>query len=1289
MNNDTGKMIRILFSHFILFIFYLKQINSIELCDLPRSSTKYSNLISIEYTFKFDKFNDYGYLNDKLELNAILAIVHINMPIVNEIQLSGSPRNNSNDLLNLVKLLNSVYLIKLNKNNISSSVSASDSFISNYLNVIVEDTNITLIKSINLKFKFIKKDQLKIYFQNFNIYYVNATNNLLTINDNYIHVTKINVLISSNLLPFSRNNTRDYVIDEYKLIKLKIVSTSINENIKFKLSNNHNLYVKFSKNNSIQHKKCYNLTINAYDESKILENSTLELKICFNLASNYSKLVNIDEISHVYIDENTFSNSTHLLVYSSNLLENDYKYSIIDFKSTNITDLKFFMLNSTSGLLWLNKELVIKNKNCFHQIKLLAGNHDGYLVITMKIFCNFTIPLNMPPSSVLLYNYEPIFTRPFINNSLIQFQINYDSDLMGSYEFLLTEIDYISIDFVSVKLEMFKLKNSDTDFVTFNMNSSKRINVNFKKPFLTQYESLNWKLIDKKFTIMVILWNQQQQIDLVSLCIDVEIRILFLKNVLQFNHLDVIQPNMNEIAFGRHNVDLINYLVENFKFTKCLLNYIKIDNFNFNFLLNLNASSNSITLFNIYNSYYLNQSYNEIKLNCSLISHSKNINLALNIRIIETNVFDDDNKKTELFRDYSYNQIQYFNINNSDDFQIDLKRHATKMTLLYFISNNNDKYIFDYLKINHINGIIKTLKPFSYDVYFKYNNKSIIFVNIDVYLVSNSTLNIAMTRPIGLIFEDFIIKNSLEICASKYNSKGINVKSISSNFYTLDTFECESVKFELGFIKSIYNSTTKHNNSKIVFQNQSLMYQSLVNSNLIEIYEAKFIIYSTINHQISTDFQIFYKIQNTNVINFTMNEVNITFNSSRLVVYSIILNIDDYLTVKSRDFNELFDFQVMNRDFYLNLIDGNLYNLFELNEKYYSLKIVLNQKYSLHVNISLNSVKQNNDIYKVENVDQLVYVNSNRYINIIPLNSINFKPICLNVEQISCNNLFQINRNFLQIDKKFYTDKISNLNLQIDNEKLFISVDFTDIDGNKFSANLFNRTIQSTENNFKLVFTKNRVKNRIISIYVSSIINLQTNSEVLGLSFDFIKIKENDLQCVYNLTIPDIFQFETNQIYAFNFKINSTVDDFAFDTFYIFRSNETIKQIEIQEFLQFYENDIQNGQVVLDLDQIILKSSTFGLLDYESNKDEYLFLIDKITNDDHLNLKEYFTIGETSSDSSLLYLNNKKTLNLDRELFGSILKFLIKKFYVSKLTSKIYQVITFEVSFTLIDFNKC
>jgi hypothetical protein len=316
-----------------------------------------------------------------------------------------------------------------------------------------------------------------------------------------------------------------------------------------------------------------------------------------------------------------------------------------------------------------------------------------------------------------------------------------------------------------------------------------------------------------------------------------------------------------------------------------------------------------------------------------------------------------------------------------------------------------------------------------------------------------------------------------------------------------------------------------------------------------------------------------------------------------------------------------------------------------------------------------------------------LYINSNRYINIIQLNKTYLQTICLNIEQISCNNLFQMNRNFLQIDKRFYTDKISSINLTTEKDQLFINIDYYfSLNTQQPGVSLFNQSISkylksSNENQFKLVFLKaNKLAKTLI--YVSTIRNLQTNSEVLGLSYDFVKIDENSIQYTFNLVITDIFLLESNQLYAFDFKLNST-DDLIFDTFYILRVNESLKQINIQEFLQFNENDIQNGQVIFDLDQIYYKSSASNILEYESNTDNFFFLIDRIVNENERSIKEYFTIGETLSDSSLLYLNNKKTLNLDRELLGSTLKFIIKKFYVAKNTLKINQVITFEVKFLL------
>jgi hypothetical protein len=380
----------------------------------------------------------------------------------------------------------------------------------------------------------------------------------------------------------------------------------------------------------------------------------------------------------------------------------------------------------------------------------------------------------------------------------------------------------------------------------------------------------------------------------------------------------------------------------------------------------------------------------------------------------------------------------------------------------------------------------------------------------------------------------------------------------------------------------------------------------------------------------------------------------------------------------------LFNYKLSNDNFYLNKIDGYLYNLIQLKQEYNNLKIKLNNKYSLNVNLRVNMLKRTNDSYKIENVHQLLYINSNRYINIIQLNKTFIQPICLNIEQISCNNLFQINRNFLQIDKRFYTDKISTINLTTEKDKLFIIIDYFNLNlQQQPGVSLFNQSISkylksSNENQFKLVFLK-AINLSKTSIYLSTIRNLQTNSEVLGLSYDFVKIDENSIQCTFNLVITDIFLLESNQLYAFDFKLNST-DDLIFDSFYMLRQNESLKQINIQEFFQFNENDIQNGQVIFDLDQIYYKSSASNIIEYESNTDNF-FLIDRIVNENERSIKEYFTIGETLSDSSLLYLNNKKTLNLDRELLGSTLKFIIKKFYVAKSTLKINQVITFEVNF--------
>ena len=1261
---------------FFIFLFLFNSINS--KCS---NSTKYSNnLINIEYTFKYDKFYNYGYLTDKLELNAILAIIHINRP-ASGIQLS----NETNNLFNLVKLLNNIYLIKLNRNNIANN--SSSNIISSYLNVIIND-EITLLNSVNLEFKVIKQNQLKIYFQNLNTYNLSLNKTSLTINENFIYITKIQPLINSNLLPFDDYDDQgNYVIDRYNLVKLNLAGNIFGDDkITFSLNNNGYLYAKFNNNNNNNYdKQCYNLTINAYDEQKILYNATLDLEVCFNSTKlNETKLA-----ENIYLNENTCENFTHLLVYNSKLENTNYKYSMVDFKTSNITDIKYFTLNSTNGSLWLNKELIMENSNCFYRVTLLAQNKmtfRGDLIINLKIFCNFSMPssVTIPAMSSLFYNYVPIFVQPFVNNSIINFQIDYDSDLMRDYEFLLTEIDYLSIVSVIVKFEMIEFKKTDLEFVSFNMNSSKFINLNFNKSCLMQYESANSKINVKLFKIRISLWNEEE-IEVSNINIQIKIRVLFIKNLLQLNQLNIIRSNENEIDFQQSNnsSELNNYLAENFQFKKCTLNFIQLDNLNYNYFINLNVPSDKIILFNINNSYYKNERIsNEMKLNCSLISYSKNLNLALNMRIVANGM--------PMLSFNSNSQIKYLNIINPDSFEVNLKQQGENH--LYFISNDNYDFVFDYFKIDHINGVFQLIKPFDYEIYSKsiVNNQSIVFINILVYSISSNTIQSTtyFSQRVGLVFQDFIIKYDLEICAEKYNHN-YNIKNMetSSKLYELDNFKCNNNSyFRLDSIKQVYNfiKTTSNNiATKFNFINQTFFYKtSVIDSNLIEIYQAKFIIISAKNSNISAEFEVFYKIQNTFTINFKTNETSLRFNSNQIEIFSKLLNVYDYLTVESNGFNHFFNFQLSSDNFYLNKIDGNLYNLIVLSEKYfYDLKIILNNKYSLNVNIKLNGLKQTNSSYKIENVDQLLYINSNRYINIIQLNKTFLQPICLNIEQITCNNLFQTNRNFLQIDKRFYTDKISTLNLMLDNDRLFITVEFLNVNIQEPGISLFNQSISKylkspNENQFKLIFKKN--SNLIkTSIYLSTIRNFQTNSEVLGLSYDFIKLDEDNNQCIYNLIITDIFLLESNQIYAFDFKQNST-DDLIFDTFYILRVNESLKQIYIEEFLQYYENDIQNGQVVFDLDQIYYKSLASNIIEYESNAENF-FLIDRIVNDNDINIKEFFTIGETPSDSSLVYLNNRKTLNLDRELLGSTLKFIIKKFYVVKNTLKINQVITFEV----------
>ncbi len=66
-----------------------------------------------------------------------------------------------------------------------------------------------------------------------------------------------------------------------------------------------------------------------------------------------------------------------------------------------------------------------------------------------------------------------------------------------------------------------------------------------------------------------------------SFVINVEIRVLFIRNLLQLSYFNV--QKSNEVDLGQHNVELLNYLVESFQFIKCFINNIQSDLISYQF----------------------------------------------------------------------------------------------------------------------------------------------------------------------------------------------------------------------------------------------------------------------------------------------------------------------------------------------------------------------------------------------------------------------------------------------------------------------------------------------------------------------------------------------------------------------------------------------------------------------------------------------------------------------------------------------------------------------------------
>lgn len=1167
--------------------------------------------------------------------------------------------------------------------------------------------------------------------------------------DNYDINQHINIEYTYKLESSYSNNEYGYIKDNLKLGAILAIIRV-------------NLSVPFTLETSIDVKNNNNSVL--FNTEKLLNNFYI-----VKLNTNNMLLLNNSSSTSII--------NYQLKIITSNKNLNDIQ---LKFKFIQQTDLNifvnnlnsyFFQLNNSSlindNYIYLFKFQVLISKNLFFYYKL-ANNNQSYIDDIFSLIKCSLLQVNRTSSSLInqqndvefyvnkcnlyakysnqlvpfyscyslaVYFYDNnlnLFNNLTFNVNIcinltsnklvsvlptIKLNINYDSDLDGggvSNNYLVTSFNS------SISIIDSNITSSALNFTFYPSNAM--LYARFYNLFDFEVANVKYLSVD---TIRVRLMDANSG-NIFDIYVDIEIK--FLKNILYLNFIQYIFKTgvIEQYEINFNDTKLINYFVNNnYILKKCLVNRLPIDLapsndeniFNYKYFINF-VNQTRLVLFNLINSYYNNNnSYNNnnLELNCNLVSYQENLNVYFNVRFIQINRYIDTT-----IDNYSILSFNYY-VNSLNEVKLNLKQFMFNENYdlnLYYMRSSSD-----FFNIDHLTGVL-TVKQFNFYQFSKLVSTSTgsIIIPIDLYLI-NITTNVgfisrSLQFNVNLVYEKFERYLKISQCIDQYDEQLFyrNINITDNGAIDLINITCNQF-YQYNMI-NVTNINLDGDINQFKFTNNTLKYQLNGVLNGLNLYKIQF---QLIDDNITQLFSIYIQIKFQNELKFRINEVNMSINLNQIEIYTKLLDINDYLAFKLNETRATISLENnINNYFYLNPINGYLYNLVNSNININSTVLYVNlNNNKLKLNIKFFNQNFNiNDSFKVSNIDTLINLNSNQYLNVFNINTQKYqinKIICLNMDQISCSNLFYIisspfnaNTSFFYINKNYYLSTNMNImNIVINfvsidntyrNVNMFVSTD--QANSNQLLINfmsdvyLINKTVNyvtasSGNNQFKLMFSVPIKYSKMNpKFYISNIRNLQVNSEVIGLAYNFNQIDEqidnsNQYTLVtYLFKLDDVYLLEPNQIYSFDIKINTSAikyDDILVDTFYVIRFTSSINEYAIKDYQQFYENQVNNGQVLVNLDDVYSKYASNPSLNVNSSIDIYYLIDDIVSIDEELkNFKQYFTLGLTQFDNSLVYLNNK--LNLDRELFGSQLNFFIKKFFIAKNSQKILQIVSFEVS---------
>ena len=1186
-----------------------------------------------------------------------------------------------------------------------------------------------------INFKDFYKKIINIY-NNFIYYNFNNTTNIndfinnplnirIESNDTLIdHITYllffmlINMLYNKSFVDIDENLDKDigiYFVKHKIFDYIKLIS---NNEINFKTFKFKDNKEKKDKLDIIKN-KIKNKLKEYYDENNEIKKEYQEKYFNYNI--NFGLFIN-----KLNIDDEFYLNISNEIKDLNNIIKiKDYKTQNINYEEIlnniyNILDNYEFIEIENDDLLTQNIFYNILTK----QFKFYLRNiNKHYVIINYPLICNPNlIQYNI---NTILINEEKkkIINDPNINN-LEQF-----------YHF-----DIININKSIIKKNLILNPNDNIDkFIENNCylitNFDKYNNFYHEFTILSYYFIKLYNDVFIKNNELLILFNELTHKTLINR--DIKILYTFINNILFYKLNDDFEiKNINkqnflglqqisddiiggEIKFYKKddNIMNLNNLILIFYYKDIKKEYLTEENIN-NYILNF---------INLYISNYSNINYNneyDIKNNVKYILLNINI-VYLFIYIIKCIMSLDNNSDL-------YNKIIIYLKNNDKFLEIINQIYYDKDNLKKYRVSIND--IINNLIYKHfiknfyfVDNVINLLEYYeTFILTFKIKNNYSISYNLDTQLY-----NILMKNPKKYINdkgEEYLLSNSCVLNYLIYPNKNFkNPRFIINDKEFIYTDHITLINiFNLLLTFKIFQNdkleTILVNSNNILINNECPLIITLQNIN--DKIKLNSIIYKNDEYIISNDFNLFYNIENTYLLqNLTNKKYYLLYINKNNLKRHIINNNDN---INIYDYNET-NYILRDIKFYIlplknNLLSFELTNINLFNDFLYYIKEYINNDY---YNIINNYYE-----YNIKNYYYLKYKDysddKNKIIedNLTILKSI-FEKISKKKykqdEQLIDILLYDLYNLLYKINNKYYEINYKELLYLNYNIYYFIHILYL-IQNNKISISDININIDyifnddlyyqdKIKNNLKLIkehskynFVKYIEDNNDIIIKTLKLFESLSGFNIRDKQFEIIfnilnefyihkcyredddndkdiEDKELDYYNIYQLlmgsgkssVISPVICILTNILFNFNF-IFITLKQLIKDNY-----NKNFKQynilftknIKYNENNNLTNNDFKNNNLILSIDDLKYYFSK----DFYIYNDKTILLIDEIDSVFDPIKSDYNIIENTKE------LNDIELKNIIEFIFNDDNKKLIRSEYIKKLNEIINK------DFNITDYN--